>query len=94
MERFGGIRIGDMVLTMAGRREHMIGQMGQQLPPPGSKEGEKAWLWMLIDTMENSSRPEFRGVACDHLVLAAVTAQLLRPASSCARHGSHFSLRN
>jgi hypothetical protein len=49
---------------------------------------------MLIDAMEEASRPEVRSVPCDHLVLAAVRAQLSRPASPYTHHGSHFSLRN
>ena len=49
---------------------------------------------MLIDTMEKISRPEFRSVPCDRTVLAAVRAQLARPASAYPHYASHFSLRN
>jgi hypothetical protein len=49
---------------------------------------------MLIDAMEKVSRPEFRAVPCDRSVLAAVRAQLARPASPCALGASRFSLRN
>jgi hypothetical protein len=68
--------------------------MGQQLQRWRSKDGEKLWLSMLIDTMEEISRPEFRAVPCDPSVLAAVRSQLARPASPCPYCGSHFSLRN
>jgi hypothetical protein len=68
--------------------------MGQQLRPWRSGEGEKLWLSMLIDTMEEVSRPEFRAVPCDQSVLAAVRAQLARPASPYPYCGSQFSLRN
>ena len=44
--------------------------------------------------MEEVSRPELRSMPCDRLVLAAVCAQLSRPASPHAYHGSRFSLRN
>ena len=59
-----------------------------------SSEGSKAWLSMLVDAMERAARPEMRAVPCDGLVLAALRAQLSRPAASYAHHGSHFSLRN
>jgi hypothetical protein len=68
--------------------------MGQQLQPWRSREGEKLWLSMLIDTMGEVSRPEFRAVPCDRLVLAAVREQLARPASPYPYCGSQFSLRN
>ncbi len=68
--------------------------MGQQLKPWRSVNGQNAWLSMLVDAMEKIARPECRAVPCDRLVLAAVRAQLARPASSYAQYGSHFSLRN
>jgi len=49
---------------------------------------------MLIDAMEEVSRPELRAVPCDRAVLAAVRAQLERPASPYPYCGSQFSLRN
>jgi len=49
---------------------------------------------MLIDAMERVSRPEFRAVPCDLSVLAAVRAQLARPASPYVHGASQFSLRN
>ena len=49
---------------------------------------------MLVDTMEEVSRPESRAVPCDPFVLAAVRAQLARPASAFAHCGSAFSLQN
>jgi len=36
---------------------------------------------MLVDAMEEVSRPEFRSLPCDPSVLAAFGAQLNRPAS-------------
>ena len=48
---------------------------------------------MLIDAMEQVSRPELRGLPCDRSVLAALYAQLSRPAALCAT-GSRFSLRH
>ncbi|MCA6107397.1 hypothetical protein [Bradyrhizobium cenepequi] len=49
---------------------------------------------MLIDAMEETSRPEIRNVPCDKHVLAAVEAQLARPAVLSPCYGSVFSFRN
>jgi hypothetical protein len=68
--------------------------MGQQLQPWRSGNSEKLWLSMLIDTMEAVARPELRAVPCNPSVLAAVRAQLARPASPYPYCGSQFSLRN
>jgi hypothetical protein len=68
--------------------------MGQQLQPWRSAGNDKMWLSMLIDTMEEVSRSEARGVPCDPAVLAAVSAQLARPASPYPYCASDFSLRN
>jgi hypothetical protein len=49
---------------------------------------------MLIDTMEEVSRPECRSLPCDPSILVALRAQLARPASCYGHCGSDFSLRN
>jgi hypothetical protein len=53
---------------------------------------------MLIDTMEQVSRPGVRAVPCDPTVLSAIGSQLARPAAPYpywhARQASDFSLRN
>jgi len=48
----------------------------------------------LIDAIEEVSRPELRAVPCDPLVLAALRAQLARPASGFGYYASTYSLRN
>ena len=68
--------------------------MGQQLQQWQSAGGEKLWLSMLIDTMEEVSRSELRSQPCDRQVVAAVYAQLLRPAAPYAHQGPGFSLRH
>ena len=74
--------------------------MGQQVQPWRSGKswrsgnGQTLWLSMLVKAMEEVSRPEVRAVPCDRLVLAALRAQLARPASPYAHCGSQFSLRN
>jgi hypothetical protein len=66
--------------------------MGQPLQVWTAGNGQRLWLSMLIDTMEQVSRPELRAKPCDGVTLAALRAQLSLPAS--ARFGSCFSLRN
>jgi len=66
--------------------------MGQQLQPWRSGDGEKLWLSMLIDTMEEVARPEIRSLPCDPSILAAVDAHLARPAAPYAHCAAHFSL--
>jgi hypothetical protein len=66
--------------------------MGQQLQTWRSASSQRAWLSLLIDTMEEASRPERRAVPCDVQVIAAFRAQLARPAS--VPFTSPYSLRN
>jgi hypothetical protein len=68
--------------------------MGQQLQIWRSRGGQTRWLSMLIDAMEEVSRPERRAVPCDRQVLAALRAQLARPASVGVAYTSPYSLRN
>ena len=67
--------------------------MGQQIPGWRSANGQRLWLSMLIDTMEEISRPERRAVPCEPQVLAAMRAQLARPALA-AMPTSAYGLRN
>jgi hypothetical protein len=68
--------------------------MGQQLQQWHSAGGEKLWLSMLIEAMEEVSRAELRSQPCDQLVVAAMYAQLSRPAAPYAHQGSDLSLRH
>ena len=68
--------------------------MGQQLQGWRSASSQRLWLSMLIDTMEEISRPERRAVPCDGQVLAALRAQLARPASVGVPYAWPYSLRN
>jgi hypothetical protein len=67
---------------------------GQQLSTWRSGSGQRAWLSMLIDTMEEISRPELRAVPCDISVRAALREQLARPASAQMPYASGYSLQN
>jgi hypothetical protein len=68
--------------------------MGQRLQPWRNGDGEKLWLSMLVDAMEEVSRPELRAIPCDSSILVALRAQLARPASPYPCGASNFSLRN
>jgi len=68
--------------------------MGQQVQPWGSGDDGRAWLSRLVATMERVARPEIRALYCDSSDLAAVAAQLVRPASPYPYAASEFSLRN
>lgn len=68
--------------------------VGQQLRTWQSESGQRAWLSMLIDTMEEISRPELRAVPCEISVLTALRAQLARPASAQMPYATGYSLRN
>jgi hypothetical protein len=68
--------------------------MGQQLQSWRSGDGEKLWLSMLVDTMEEIARPEIRKLPCDSSILAALRVQLARPVSAYVQYASRFSLRN
>ena len=68
--------------------------MGQQIQGWRSANGQRLWLSMLIDAMEAISRPELRAVPCDEQLLAALRAQLARPALARAPYASAYSLRN
>jgi hypothetical protein len=87
-ERIGDIRVCNV--AFCGKEQ----AMGQQLQPWRSENDRTRWLSMLIDAMEKVSRPEFRAVPCDLSLLAAVRAQLARPAAPYVHGGSRFSLRN
>jgi hypothetical protein len=43
-----------------------------------SADGGRLWLSMLIDTMEEVSRPETRSRPCEPSILIALSAQLAR----------------
>jgi hypothetical protein len=68
--------------------------MGHQLQSWRGGDGHKSWLSMLVQAMEEISRPEFRALPVDASVLAAVSAQLARPASPYPYCSSQYSLRN
>lgn len=68
--------------------------MGQALHAWRSGSEQRAWLSLLIDTFEEVSRPEMQAVPCDSHVLAALRAQLARPASVYGPYASPYGLRH
>jgi hypothetical protein len=71
--------------------------MGQSIHSRHSRrsgEDSQLWLSMLIRAMERTSRPEVRSQPCDRAILAALHAQLSRPAWPRMYRTSAFSLRN
>jgi hypothetical protein len=91
-----GARVG--VGRIGGQEKARKAMMAQQVSGWRSGEGERRWLSMLIDAMEQVSRPEARVTPCDPKVLSLLRLQLARPASPHpywhAPRASHFSLRN
>jgi hypothetical protein len=67
--------------------------MGHELQTGRRENGEEPWLSMLVDAMEEVSRPELRALPCHPSILMALRAQLARPASPNPVGGSCFSLR-
>jgi hypothetical protein len=68
--------------------------MGQALQTWRSGSEQRAWLSLLVDTFEEVSRPEISIVPCDSQVLAALRAQLARPASVYGPYTSAYGLRH
>jgi hypothetical protein len=93
-ERVGDPGISNNRVSRAGKEYAREYAMDRQLQTWRSGDGQKLWLSMLVDAMEEAARPEFRSIPCDRLTLAAVRAQLARPASPYAYRVSHYSLRN
>jgi hypothetical protein len=67
--------------------------MNQQLQSWRTGKGQTLWLMKLVEAMERLSSPEWRTRPIDRLELAAIRAQLARPATQQARI-SRFALRN
>jgi hypothetical protein len=59
-----------------------------------SGNGERLWLSMLVDAMEEFSRPDIRSRPCHPSLLVAVRERLAQPVSSGAQGGARFSLRH
>ena len=58
-----------------------------------SEDDRQVWLAMLLDAMEEASRPEIRARRLDDAILAALRAQLALMPQAAACGGSILSLR-
>ena len=93
--RHSGPEIRERVLGFrVGKGDGIKDEVMGQLRTWRSGSDQRAWLSMLIDTMEQVSRPETRAVPCDIQLLAAFRAQLARPAMAVTLYASSYSLRN
>lgn len=68
--------------------------MGQRLNTWHGGGGERRWLSLLVDAMEEAARPEVRGAPCEAAILQTLRAQLAQPMSHYSYAPSVFSLRN
>jgi hypothetical protein len=68
--------------------------MNQQFQSWRTGKGQTLWLLGLVDAMEKFSSSDWRANRIDRLELAAIRAQLARPATAYPAHISRFSLRN
>jgi hypothetical protein len=55
--------------------------MGQRLDTWQTRNGDRRWLALLIDAMEEAARPDIRSQPVEREVLNALRAQLVRPAA-------------
>ena len=55
--------------------------MGQRPDTWQGGSGDRRWLALLIDAMDEAARPEVSSQPIDGAVLAALRAQLARPAA-------------
>jgi hypothetical protein len=58
--------------------------MGQRLDIWQRGSGDRRWLSLLIDAMEEAARPEIRSQPVAAEILSALRAQLARPAARYA----------
>jgi len=53
--------------------------MGQRLETWQGEGGERLWLSLLVDAMEQAARPEIRSQPVEGAILSALRAQLAQP---------------
>src|SRR5437016_4968492 len=68
--------------------------MGQQLHKWRSGRGDRLWLSLLIDAMEEAARPEVRSQPVETAILAALRAQLAQTVTRYPCVNSPYSRRN
>jgi len=68
--------------------------MGQRIERWQEASGDRRWLVLLVDAMEEASRPEVRAEPCEAAILQALRDQLAQPARAFSYARTPFSLRN
>jgi len=68
--------------------------MGQRLNKWQGGSGDRQWLSLLIDAMEEAARPEMRSAPVETEILMALRAQLARPVTRFPYAITPYSLRN
>jgi hypothetical protein len=68
--------------------------MGQRLDRWHQAGDERLWLSLLIDAMEEASRPEIRALPCESSILKELRAQLAQPVSHRAYAATASNLRH
>jgi uncharacterized protein YgfB (UPF0149 family) len=68
--------------------------MGQRLNRWQGGGNDRHWLSLLIVAMEEAARPEVRSQPVEAEILAALRAQLARPATRLPYSVTPYSLRN
>jgi hypothetical protein len=66
--------------------------MGQRIERWQEAGGDRRWLALLVDAMEEASRPEVRAEPCEAAILQALRAQLAQPARASSYARTPFSL--
>jgi hypothetical protein len=90
-ERVDGIGIGKGLLCAYREKGQAMNQLSQSWQ---TRRGQTLWLSVLVEAMERFSAPEWRAIPCDAAELAALRAQLARPAAPYPMFASRFILRN
>jgi len=68
--------------------------MDKRLDTWRNGSGERRWLSLLIDAMEQAAQPEVLKVPVEAAILKALRAQLARPVAHYPYAPSTFSRRN
>jgi hypothetical protein len=68
--------------------------MGQRLDKWQSGGGDRQWLSLLIDAMEEAARPEVRSQPVEAAILTALRAQLAQPVTRYPYALTPYNLRN
>ena len=69
-------------------------KMGQRLDKWQGGGGDRLWLSLLIDAMEDAARPDVRSQPVEAAILTALRVQLAQPVTRYPYAVTPYSLRN